>query len=779
MLGDIVSALGTAYTVLDFIISTVKALETRKEQLWVLAKSAKQLLAILNTEFSESRLVPEKCVQALEDLETLLRDIHRFVETEKAEGFLKMLFLKDARISKIETFHVRIGMCMNAFQISSLINVQIMLAESKRAQARDTQALHTYLSELEKNHAKLLHTLEINQNNTIAMMVSIQKQLNNSQNVDRAEQKFYIHTLEYLTSRSGKPIKVEDWMIASFEVEYGDEIGAGGFGTVYRGTWNRTEVAIKVLQNDAGVKPSAASLRNEINIWSNLRHPNIVQFLGANTLDDKPFIVMPYVRYNAKEFLRARSTFEPLYIVRDISLGLEYLHSRKICHGDLKAINVLVENSGRALLCDFGLAHLKADASTRTISTVLEAPQIQGSRNWMAPELLNGSRYRFPSDVYAFSMTLYELYTDEIPLFSVPYADLVDLVVRRGGRPERPEADEGRPIPDELWELTEQCWNANPHKRPTATQIHDTIENILSHLPQQSLDEPTIGTSQTSPPSAQSIGMTTPHAQLRKIQPKKDSPSDSERNSTLLAKAALQLEGKVAQDNHLDGLAFWQDRDLGADGFRRITELQSNSLSKREEALGTDHPDAIDAMLNLTSTYHRLGIYDRVAELQAHVIEKCKKILGPAHPETLTAMCHLAATYRDLDRLDEALSIGQEVVNCRIRLFGRDSLITLSALHDVALTYFRLRKYREAEPFQVMVFKGRKKDLGRKHNDTLIAMECLARTYQHLGRIKEARKLASEVVRHRTDILGRDHPHTLASMQTLSTIWAHIKGVQG
>ncbi|KAF7333207.1 Kinase-like protein [Mycena venus] len=569
MLGDIVSALGTAYTILEFIVSTVQALEARKEQLGFLAKSAKQLLATLNTEFRESRLVPEKCVQALEDLETLLRDIHRCAHF------------------KIEDFHMRIGMCMNAFQISSLLNIQTMLAESRRAQARDTEALHTYLGELEKNHTKLLRTLEINQNNTIAMMVSIQKQLSSSRHVDRAEQKFYTHTLEYLTSRSGKPVKVEDWMIASFEVEYGEEIGAGGFGTVYQGTWNRTEVAIKVLQNDAGVKPSTASLRNEINIWSTLRHPNIVQFLGANTLDDKPFIVMPYVQYNAKEFLRERSTFEPLYILRDISLGLEYLHSRKICHGDLKAINVLVETSGRALLCDFGLARLKADASTRTISTVLEAPQIQGSRNWMAPELLNGSRYRFPSDVYAFSMTLYEMYTDEIPLFSVPYADLVDLVVRRGGRPERPEADEGRPIPDELWELTEQCWVADPHKRPTATQIHDRIKNMLSHLPQQSVNEPTIGTLR---PPAESGGAATPHSQLRKTEEKTYSPSHSERLSTSLSKAAVQLEGAVARDDHLDSLAVRQDWDLGADGFRRLTELQSNILLKREGSLGADHP---------------------------------------------------------------------------------------------------------------------------------------------------------------------------------------------
>ncbi|KAJ7822852.1 kinase-like protein, partial [Mycena leptocephala] len=173
--------------------------------------------------------------------------------------------------------------------------------------------------------------------------------------------------------------------------------------------------------------------------------------------------------YNAKDFLRERPTFDPLFILRDISLGLEYLHSRKICHGDLKGINVLVDNSGRALLCDFGLARLKADPTVRT--GAVDALQIQGSRNWMAPELLNGSRNRPPSDVYAFSMTLYELYTDETPLFSVPYADLVDLVARRGGRPERPESGEGRPIPQEVWELAEQCWVAHPHKRPTATQI--------------------------------------------------------------------------------------------------------------------------------------------------------------------------------------------------------------------------------------------------------------------------------------------------------------------
>ncbi|KAJ7328824.1 kinase-like domain-containing protein [Mycena albidolilacea] len=335
---NIVSSLGTAFAVLSWIVSTVQALHASKEQMGVLVTSTKQLLATLNTEFSESRLVPEKCVKPLEDLETLLRDIHRFAENEKGSGFLKMLFQKDARAFKIVAFHKRIGGCINAFQISSLLNIQTMLSKNTKAQARDAVALHIYLSSLEKNNTKLLRTLEINQNNTIAMMVSLQKQLNN-QSLDREEQKFYTHALQYLTSRSGTSVKVEDWMIACFEVDYGAEIGAGSFGTVYRGTWNRTEVAIKVLRNEAGIKPSLFSLRNEIEIWSTLRHPNVVQFLGANTLDDKPFIVMPYVQHNAKDFLRTRSTFDPLYILRDISLGLGYLHSRKICHGDLKAVS--------------------------------------------------------------------------------------------------------------------------------------------------------------------------------------------------------------------------------------------------------------------------------------------------------------------------------------------------------------------------------------------------------------------------------------------------------
>ncbi|KAJ7640510.1 kinase-like domain-containing protein, partial [Mycena rosella] len=99
-------------------------------------------------------------------------------------------------------------------------------------------------------------------------------------------------------------------------------------------------------------------------VWLNLRHPHVLQFLGANTLDDSPFVVMPYIPYNARQFLEQRPTFDTVYILRDVALALQYLHSRKICHGDLKGVNILVEEPGRALLCDFGLSRIKADTTS-------------------------------------------------------------------------------------------------------------------------------------------------------------------------------------------------------------------------------------------------------------------------------------------------------------------------------------------------------------------------------------------------------------------------------
>jgi WD40 repeat protein len=197
-----------------------------------------------------------------------------------------------------------------------------------------------------------------------------------------------------------------------------------------------------------------------------------------------------------------------------VSLGLVYPHSKKIVHGDLKAVNlkylliiftylmgisqlnVLIDGGGKAVLCDFGLSRIKADATSRTVATS-DQGGLAGSRNWMAPELLLGQSLKKECDIYAFGMTLYEvslflsvaniapgltsckIFTHEIPLGHIHHTDFIELVVRQGVRPERPDGEDAPQLSNPIWELAEQCWAKNPISRPTASAISDILSRLI------------------------------------------------------------------------------------------------------------------------------------------------------------------------------------------------------------------------------------------------------------------------------------------------------------
>ncbi|KAJ7450210.1 kinase-like domain-containing protein [Mycena latifolia] len=719
-----VPGLSFAFTLFTFIVSAVNEVQSSKTQLEVLATAIGQLLATLNSEFRAARLTTAK----------LLGDIHRFVEKEQERGFLNALLNKDSRIATIEGFYRRIGITVSAFQISALLKVESMLWKDRNAQERDNDILDARFRALEKNHLDLRH---INQHNILAMMVSIQRKLDAQESVRNTEDQFLSHTLQYLSSSSGKQVKVEDWMISPFEVEFIAEIGAGGFGTVYRGMWNRTEVAIKVVKSGAGITPDLSILRKEISVWSTLRHPHILQFLGANTLDARPFIVMPYISENARQFLQKHPDSDPIFILRDISLGLEYLHSRKVCHGDLKGTNVLVEPTGRALLCDFGLARIKADVTTRAAAPDYNI--IPGSRNWMAPELLTGSSPRMPSDMYAFGMTLYELYMDEVPLATIAYSDFVELVVRSGIRPRHPDSDECPRMHKALWCLGESCWAPDPMARPSATHVHHIISQLISGTPAQSANYSTVRGPTISSETDRSPSTTSPVTVNTLGRPHRQRSSSTTGTS-------------VSPPNE----ELW-----------RLKELQVAALQKRQRVLGNKDPDTLNAMHDLASTCYRLGQLETAEELQTEVIARRKKILGPDHPDILTSMHNLTFTYRRLERLSEALDLGVVVMEKRKRILGEDHPNTLAAMQNLALTYCDLHLLREAAELQERAVDKQKRVLGREHPDMLTTMHNLASTYYEQGRFGSAEKILVATLERRKRALGKGHHATIQTMEKL------------
>src|ERR1700728_1544436 len=109
--------------------------------------------------------------------------------------------------------------------------------------------------------------------------------------------------------------------------------------------------------------------------------------------------------------VRILACLTPHVQLHGISLGLVYLHSHHIVHGDLKAalyllqamlppwqLNILIDDNTKAVLCNFGLSHVKADATSRTMT--VNGAGIMGSCNWMAPEQLMGGSLKKPCDIY-------------------------------------------------------------------------------------------------------------------------------------------------------------------------------------------------------------------------------------------------------------------------------------------------------------------------------------------------------------------------------------------
>jgi WD40 repeat protein len=162
----------------------------------------------------------------------------------------------------------------------------------------------------------------------------------------------------------------------------------------------------------------------------------------------------------------------------------------------LLQLNVLIDDGGNAVLCDFGLSRIKADATSRTAK--VEAGGVVGSRNWMAPERLMGGALKKPCDIYAFGMTMYEvstcyllltvvnpmqlnrqIYANETPLSDLSFVEFLELVVRQDVRPEQPDDEDAPYLSDEIWELAEKCWVKEPKHRPTASAVCDTLSHLL------------------------------------------------------------------------------------------------------------------------------------------------------------------------------------------------------------------------------------------------------------------------------------------------------------
>ncbi|ELR21777.1 protein kinase domain containing protein [Acanthamoeba castellanii str. Neff] len=269
-------------------------------------------------------------------------------------------------------------------------------------------------------------------------------------------------------------------LIKASELSYDREIARGNYGTVYKGRCRGFPVAIKLLHNQHLIEPKIEELKREVEIMSSLRHPCILLFMGVCTEKDNLAVVMEYVDGRDLESIVhdkdvVMTTAQQLLIAKGIAQGMNWLHCLKpepIIHRDLKPPNVLVTKDFEVRVCDFGLSCVKEKFDPK-------APpkdKAVGTPVWMSPEILCGLPASEKSDVYAFGLVLWELFTrKERPFAHVTsFSEFCDDVIDRNVRPTLPDE-----VPKHIRRLIKACWHGDMDKRPSFEQILEKIDELV------------------------------------------------------------------------------------------------------------------------------------------------------------------------------------------------------------------------------------------------------------------------------------------------------------
>ncbi|KAF8835788.1 kinase-like protein, partial [Paxillus ammoniavirescens] len=243
------------------------------------------------------------------------------------------------------------------------------------------------------------------------------------------------------------------------------------------------------------VQHAVQRLGREIRVWLNLKHINILPLFGTTMgFGHFPAMVCPWLEDGPlTSYLERRhdnlTMGERLVLLNDVSVGLQYLHSQSVVHGDLSGSNVLIHGNGRACIADFGLSTLLTALGESTFSTSFKG---KGTLRWAAPELLNLSEDTsedeenlprvFPtpqSDIYSFGTIMLQILTGKVPYHYYPHDAQVLLAISKGEILKRPY----KALPtDDQWSFIERCWfpiNVG-QPRPSSEEIVEFTRNELA-----------------------------------------------------------------------------------------------------------------------------------------------------------------------------------------------------------------------------------------------------------------------------------------------------------
>ncbi|CAL7951818.1 unnamed protein product [Xylocopa violacea] len=271
-------------------------------------------------------------------------------------------------------------------------------------------------------------------------------------------------------------------------------LGRGGFGTVYRGTWKNTDVAIKKIEKRGADSDESHMLQlqqslREIKILNSCRHENILP-LYAYSLDGKiPCLIYQLMKNGSLEDrLLVKQKTPPLSwiqrheIAKGTARGLQYLHTigeKPLIHGDIKSANILLDKNFEPRIGDFGLAREGPESDSMKVS------KIHGTRPYLPEEFLHGRKLSTKVDTYSYGIVLFELATglsayDESRLENRFLRDFIDswedkdlhlLIDKKAG-------ERDKQVYNNLMVLGKWCANHMAQNRPEMDYVFKKLNDL-------------------------------------------------------------------------------------------------------------------------------------------------------------------------------------------------------------------------------------------------------------------------------------------------------------
>ena len=204
-------------------------------------------------------------------------------------------------------------------------------------------------------------------------------------------------------------------------------IGEGCFGKVFKGRRKYTgqAVALKFITTRGKSEKDLKNLRQEMSILKTLNHENIILLIDAFETASDFVVVTEFAHGELFEVFqddRQLPESEVQLIAQQLVKALDYLHSNRVIHRDMKPQNILIGSNNVIKLCDFGFARAM---STKT--TVLNS--VKGTPLYMAPELVQEQPYTHTADLWSLGVILYELFVGTPPFYTNSLYSLINLII--------------------------------------------------------------------------------------------------------------------------------------------------------------------------------------------------------------------------------------------------------------------------------------------------------------------------------------------------------------